>query len=235
MENLDRSAGLDIEFWHRRYSTTNGYSLHSYMSSWIYDKHDWCVTWDFDDDCTYPLTFAPSYQIAFYVTARLFIVLLHISFAIILPHMRPIMTVFACVNASAAAIWIGSIYVSIPQRFAILWVAITIGLIPDTPSLDVLDWFGYLSVVVLIRVAPYFSTWLAEKLKKTFSYYPGIRNVCIELVDLKLLISNTTSIEWTHSSPLFSVTLFFPSCTSPLHTWVLMRIYAPCRVPKLMK
>ena len=41
--------------------------------------------------------------------------------------MRPILVAMACVNVCAAAIWIGSIYVELPQRYAMLWVAIAIG------------------------------------------------------------------------------------------------------------
>jgi hypothetical protein len=37
------------------------------------------------------------------------------------------MFALAFVNTSAAAIWIGSIYVELPQRYAMLWVAIGIG------------------------------------------------------------------------------------------------------------
>jgi len=44
--------------------------------------------------------------------------------------MRPILIVMAVVNTSAAAIWIGSIYVELPQRFAMLWIAIAIGSSP---------------------------------------------------------------------------------------------------------
>lgn len=48
-------------------------------------------------------------------------------FAILLKHMRPILFAMASVNLCAAAIWIGSIYVALPQRYAMLWIAITVG------------------------------------------------------------------------------------------------------------
>ena len=37
----------------------------------------------------------------------------------------------AAINVAAACVWIGSIYVPIPQRFAMLWVAIGIGAFPS--------------------------------------------------------------------------------------------------------
>ena len=44
---------------------------------------------------------------------------------------------------------------------------------PPLITLLIVDWYGYLGMIILIRIAPYFSPWLAEKLKKTFAYYPG--------------------------------------------------------------
>jgi len=73
------------------------------------------------------LSFRAKFLIAFYVTARLFLAALHLMFAALLKHMRPILIALACVNACAASIWIGSIYVELPQRYAMLWVAIALG------------------------------------------------------------------------------------------------------------
>jgi hypothetical protein len=39
------------------------------------------------------------------------------------------MFALAFINTCAAAVWIGSIYVALPQRYAMLWVAIGIGMI----------------------------------------------------------------------------------------------------------
>ena len=47
--------------------------------------------------------------------------------AALLRHMRPILIAMACVNACAAAIWIGCIFVELPRRYAMLWIAIAIG------------------------------------------------------------------------------------------------------------
>jgi hypothetical protein len=94
-------------------------------------------------------------------------------FAALLPYMRPILIATAVVNASAAAIWIGSIYVELPQRYAMLWVAIALG----NPLLGIIlmvDWFGYLGLVILIRMSPMVSQRLGEILRNTFAYYPGI-------------------------------------------------------------
>lgn len=53
---------------------------------------------------------------------------MHVFFATLLPYMRPILLANAAVEFSAAAVWIGSIFVPLPQRYAMLWTAITIGL-----------------------------------------------------------------------------------------------------------
>lgn len=95
------------------------------MSSWFYSQYERCIDRNSDNDST--LSHPPLIQIAFYVTARLFIVALHLSFAISLKHMRPILIAMTSVNIIASAIWIGSIFVPLPQRFGMLWVAITIG------------------------------------------------------------------------------------------------------------
>jgi hypothetical protein len=86
--------------------------------------------------------------------------------------MRPILIAMAIVEAAAAAVWIGTIYVPLPQRYAMLWVAIAIGefslIVTDV------DWFGYLGIIIIIRIAPRFSKRIGNKLANIFAYYPGI-------------------------------------------------------------
>ena len=60
--------------------------------------------------------------------------------------MRPILIALATVNAGAAIIWIGSIYVRLPQRYAMLWIAIAIGILSSISLLITEDWFGYLGI-----------------------------------------------------------------------------------------
>ena len=76
--------------------------------------------------------------------------------------MKPIMIASASIIAAAAAVWIGSIYVPLPNRFAILWVAIAI------------DWMGYLGLIIILRTTPFFAPKLGKRLNDIFAYYPGV-------------------------------------------------------------
>lgn len=93
-------------------------------------------------------------------------------FAVLLKHMRPILLAMSAINIAAACVWIGSIYVELPQRYAMLWVAIGIGLSYEPASL-ILDWFGYLGIIILVRTSHFISKRLSKWLKNTFAYYPG--------------------------------------------------------------
>jgi len=86
--------------------------------------------------------------------------------------MRPILVVGAVVNLCGVGIWIASIFVPIPNRFALLWMAISLGTMGFIMIL-IIDWFGYLGVVIILRLSPFVSQRLAKILKNTFAYYPG--------------------------------------------------------------
>lgn len=53
---------------------------------------------------------------------------IHLLLVPFLPYMRPILLVMASVNTIASALWISSIFVEYPQRYAVLWIAIGIGI-----------------------------------------------------------------------------------------------------------
>jgi hypothetical protein len=42
--------------------------------------------------------------------------------------MRPVLLVMVTVNVVASALWISSIWVEYPRRYAVLWIAIAIGI-----------------------------------------------------------------------------------------------------------
>jgi hypothetical protein len=56
------------------------------------------------------------------------------------------------------------------------------------------DWFGYLGIVVLIRLSPLVNKKLSKVLKKKFAYYPGTSNFWRD-ANWKRSISSTMSIE----------------------------------------
>jgi hypothetical protein len=53
----------------------------------------------------------------------------------------PILIAMASVTACAAGIWIGSIFVALPQRYAMLWIAISVGKLIFCRSDGRLVWF----------------------------------------------------------------------------------------------
>jgi hypothetical protein len=99
---------------------------------------------------------------------------LQLWFSIIIPHMRPILVAGAVVNLCGVALWIGCIFVPIPNRFPMLWAAIFLGPIRYWIILTI-DWFGHLGVVFTVRLSPIVSKKLGKSLKNTFAYYPGNR------------------------------------------------------------
>jgi hypothetical protein len=97
---------------------------------------------------------------------------MHLVLIPLLRYMRPVLLVMASVNIIGSALWISSIFVEYPQRYAVLWVAISVGIHSNTIHLTI-DWFGYIGFIILIRGTPRFSMKLGDKLKNIFAYYPG--------------------------------------------------------------
>ena len=100
--------------------------------------------------------------IAFYMAARLFMAGYCLCLAAIVAMVRPMMITQAGVALIPCALWIGSIYVDMPNRIAIIWIAIF------------LDLTGSMFIVFFIRGLKHVSKPLAERVNKLYEFYPAV-------------------------------------------------------------
>ncbi|KAG0648108.1 hypothetical protein D0Z07_5884 [Hyphodiscus hymeniophilus] len=100
--------------------------------------------------------------VAFYMTARLFMVAYSICLAVVVPMVRPMMITQAIVAFIPCILWISSIYIDMPNRLAIIWIAIF------------LDLTGSMYVVFCIRYAKKLSPKIGERLDKLYEFYPAV-------------------------------------------------------------
>ena len=100
--------------------------------------------------------------IAFYMAARLFMVVYCLILAWVVPMVRPMMVTQATIAAMPCILWIGSIYIPMPRRLAAIWVAIFF------------DLTGSMYVVMLIRYSSKFSKSLGKKLDRIYEFYPAV-------------------------------------------------------------
>jgi low temperature requirement protein LtrA len=100
--------------------------------------------------------------VAFYLAARLFMVGYCLILAGVVPMVRPMMITQAGVALIPCVLWIGSIYIGMPNRLAIIWVAIF------------LDLTGSMMVVMVIRGSKVISKRLGEKVEKLYEFYPAV-------------------------------------------------------------
>ncbi|KUJ08616.1 uncharacterized protein LY89DRAFT_691040 [Mollisia scopiformis] len=103
-----------------------------------------------------------SMLIAFYLAARLFMASYLIILAITIPMIRGMMIVQVILALIPSAIWVGSIYIDMPNRLAAIWIAI------------VFDLCAALGVVIVIRGAKLVSKRLAAWVDKVFEFYPAV-------------------------------------------------------------
>ena len=75
---------------------------------------------------------------------------------------RPMMITQAGVALVPCILWIGSIYVAMPNRLAIIWIAIF------------LDLTGAMMVVMVIRGSKLISKRLAKNIQKLYEFYPAV-------------------------------------------------------------
>ncbi|KAA8574237.1 hypothetical protein EYC84_005739 [Monilinia fructicola] len=99
--------------------------------------------------------------IAFYLTARLFMGSYFLFLAWCIPMVRGMLIAQATIIAIPSILWIGSIYIDLPQRFAIIAVAILI------------DLTGTVGVIFLARGAKNLSTRLGTWADRVFEFYPA--------------------------------------------------------------
>ncbi len=100
--------------------------------------------------------------VAFYLTARLYIGSYYFLLAKVIPMVRAMMISHGILTFVPAALWIASIHVEIPQRYALIWVAIFIEL------------WGAILLVVLIRKSGFFSPSFENWINKKFEFYPAV-------------------------------------------------------------
>ena len=108
--------------------------------------------------------FADTYAqlVAFYLAARLFMSSYYFLLASLVPMVRGMMLAHTILALIPGALWIGSIYVDIPQRLALIWIAIFIELC------------GSMFVVMLIRKAGAISRRLSVWVERVFEFYPAV-------------------------------------------------------------
>ena len=99
--------------------------------------------------------------VAFYLAARLFVGAYYGWVAYVLPMVRAMMISQLIVILIPSVIWIGSIYVDVPQRFVMIWVSLF------------LDLFGAVIVIFLVRGSYRISSRLAAWADRVFEFYPA--------------------------------------------------------------
>lgn len=100
--------------------------------------------------------------VAFYTAARVFMSLILLSTAFTVPMVRGMMICQTVIAVAPLGLWIGSIHVDIPQRYALIWVAIF------------LDLCSPLAVPLVIRngkqVSKRFGLWI----DRVFEFFPAM-------------------------------------------------------------
>ncbi len=100
--------------------------------------------------------------VAFYITARLYIGLYYLVLAKVIPMVRAMMISHGILTFIPAVLWIISIHIETPQRYAMIWVAIFIEL------------WGATILLVLIRRASVFSPSFGNWIDQKFEFYPAV-------------------------------------------------------------
>jgi low temperature requirement protein LtrA len=103
-----------------------------------------------------------SMLISFYLAARLFMGGYYFTLAWVIPMVRGMMLVHVGLTIIPSAMWIASIYIDMPQRLAMIWVAIFIELC------------GAMFVVLLIRGSKAIYKPLGEWVDRVFEFYPAV-------------------------------------------------------------
>lgn len=103
-----------------------------------------------------------SQLVAFYLAARLFMASYCLVLAAVVPMVRPMMVTQAFVALIPSALWIGSIYITMPNRLAAIWFAIFI------------DFTAPMSIVFVIRWSKKVSRRLGERIENMYEFYPAI-------------------------------------------------------------
>jgi low temperature requirement protein LtrA len=100
--------------------------------------------------------------VSFYLTARLFMGSYCLLLAFVLPMVRGIMITQFILTLVPSALWISSVHVELPNRLALIWVAIFIDLI------------GPMSVIFIVRGAKLFGPNIAIWIDRVYEFYPAV-------------------------------------------------------------
>lgn len=100
--------------------------------------------------------------VAFFLTARLFMGSYCLFLSCVVPMVRGMMIVQAILQALPGVLWIASIYVEMPNRLAVIWLAIF------------LDLAGGVFVIGLIRCSKFVSKRFGNWIEKVFEFYPAV-------------------------------------------------------------
>ncbi|KAF4629577.1 hypothetical protein G7Y89_g8568 [Cudoniella acicularis] len=99
--------------------------------------------------------------VAFYLAARMFMGAYYFMLIFLIPMVRGMMMAHVILTLLPSALWIGSIYVEMPNRLALIWVAILI------------DLCGAMAVIFLLRMSKFVSARLEEWVERVFEFYPA--------------------------------------------------------------
>lgn len=100
--------------------------------------------------------------VSFYLASRFFMGAYYIVLAGVVPMVRAVMILQAILTVIPGALWIGSIHVEMPQRLALIWIAIAI------------DLTAGMIFVIVIRGGKFISKSLGAWTDRVFEFYPAV-------------------------------------------------------------
>jgi low temperature requirement protein LtrA len=103
-----------------------------------------------------------SQLVAFFLAARLFMGTYYLILSFLVPMVKGMMVSQAVITLIPSTLWIASIHVAMPDRLALIWIAIFFDLC--------LSMF----VVFLVRGAKFISSSLGTWADKVFEFYPAV-------------------------------------------------------------
>ncbi|KAH6670073.1 bacterial low temperature requirement A protein-domain-containing protein [Halenospora varia] len=99
--------------------------------------------------------------VAFYLAARLFMGAYYFILIFLIPMIRGMMIASVIMTVIPSALWIGTIYLEMPVRLALIWVTIAI------------DLSGSMLIIFLFRMGKQISTRLGAWVDRVFEFYPA--------------------------------------------------------------
>jgi low temperature requirement protein LtrA len=115
-----------------------------------------------------------SMLVAFYLAARLFMGAYYFLLAWVIPMVRGMMLVHVGLTVIPSAIWIGSIYVDMPQRLGLIWAAIFIELTGPMFVILIIRGLTLPEGVQPIAGGPMFPRRIAEWIRRVFEFFPAM-------------------------------------------------------------